>query len=102
MEYSIGAFIKKRREELKLTQTELGKTLGYRYGNFIGYLENGRAAFPVEKWEEYAEVLHTPKHEFLEIVFQEKYPSMMDYLDFHPARTGVEVSPSITVLTSDK
>ncbi|MHC1697462.1 MAG: helix-turn-helix domain-containing protein [Geobacteraceae bacterium] len=93
MEYSVGAFIKRKREELKMTQSELGKSLGYRYGNFIGYLENGKAVFPIEKWEEYAEVLQTPKHEFLKIVFQEKFPGMMDYLDFHTARTGVEHLP---------
>ncbi|MDD2318649.1 MAG: helix-turn-helix transcriptional regulator [Geobacteraceae bacterium] len=102
MEYSVGAFIKKRREELKMTQTELGKALGYRYGNFIGYLENGKAVFPVEKWEEYAQVLNTPKHEFLKIIFQEKYPSMMDYLDFHPAQKSMEMSPPKSMSTSDK
>jgi len=93
MEHSIGEFIKKRREELKMTQSELGKALGYRYGNFIGYLENGRAVFPIEKWEEYAHVLRTPKHDFLKIVFQEKFPTMIAYLDFHPARSAAEIIP---------
>jgi transcriptional regulator with XRE-family HTH domain len=90
MTTTIGALIKQRREELKMTQTELGKTLGYRYGNFIGYLENGKAVFPVEKWEEYAEVLQVPKHAFLEILFQEKYPAMLAYIDFHPARKAAD------------
>jgi len=102
MGYSIGEFIKKRREELKMTQSELGKALGYRYGNFIGYLENGRAVFPIEKWEEYAEVLQTPKHDFLKIVFQEKFPAMLDYLDFHPARKDAESSPAGRIMKSDK
>jgi len=86
MTTTIGALIKQRREELKMTQTELGKTLGYRYGNFIGYLENGKAVFPVEKWQEYAEVLQISKHEFLEILFREKFPAMLAYVDFHPSR----------------
>ncbi len=81
----IGDFIKKNRERLKLTQAELGKALGYRYGNFIGYLENGKAVFPLDKWEEYAEVLQVDKHAFLEIILREKYPSMMPYMSFHPA-----------------
>ncbi len=102
MGYSIGEFIKKRREELKMTQSELGKALGYRYGNFIGYLENGRAVFPLEKWEEYAEVLQTSKHEFLKIVFQEKFPAMLDYLVFRPARKNTEISPARKVMKSDK
>ena len=97
MESSIGEFIKKRREELKMTQSELGKALGYRYGNFIGYLENGKAVFPIEKWEEYANVLQTPKHDFLKIVFQEKFPTMIAYLDFHSARTDIEISPSRSI-----
>lgn len=82
---SIGDFIKKNRERLKLTQAELGKALGYRYGNFIGYLENGKAVFPLDKWEEYAEVLQVNKHAFLEIILHEKYPSMLPYMSFHPA-----------------
>lgn len=86
MATSIGALIKKRREELKMTQTQLGKALGYRYGNFVGYLENGKAVFPIEKWEEYAEVLQIPKHDFLAILFREKFPGMLAYVDFHPAR----------------
>ncbi len=102
MEYSIGEFIKKRREDLKMTQSELGKALGYRYGNFIGYLENGRAVFPLEKWEEYAEVLQTPKHDFLKIVFQEKFPAMTAYLDFHPARKDTEISPARSRVKSGK
>ncbi|APG23866.1 MAG: helix-turn-helix transcriptional regulator [Syntrophotalea acetylenica] len=85
MENLIGSEIKKRREALKMTQSELGKALGYRYGNFIGYLENGRAAFPLEKWEEYAEVLQIPKYEFLELIFKERFPGMLAYIDFHPA-----------------
>ncbi len=86
MTSTIGELIKKRREELKMTQTELGKALGYRYGNFIGYLENGKAVFPFEKWEEYAEVLQVPKHELLQIIFQGKFPGMLAYIDFHPSQ----------------
>lgn len=89
MNNAIGDFIKKRREELKLTQADLGKALGYRYGNFVGYLENGKAVFPLDKWEEYASVLKVEKHHFLEIVLQDKYPSMSPYLHFHPATENV-------------
>lgn len=83
MNRDVGDFIKKRREELKLTQAALAKKLGYRYGNFIGYIENGKAVFPVERWEEYAEVLQAEKHVFLEIVLRDKYPDMIAYLSFH-------------------
>ena len=79
---TIGQLIKKNREKMKMTQSELGGALGYRYGNFIGYLENGKAVFPIEKWEEYAEVLQIPKHIFLKTLIAERFPSMMDYLVF--------------------
>jgi len=92
MDTTIGTCIKKRREELKMTQSELGKALGYRYGNFIGYLENGRTVFPLDKWEEYADVLQMPKYEFLEIIFRERYPDMLKYMTFHPDKTDVYIS----------
>lgn len=91
---AIGDFIKKRREELKLTQADLGKALGYRYGNFVGYLENGKAVFPLDKWEEYATVLQVAKHQFLSIVLQDKYPSMLPYLDFHVASQDEAEAPA--------
>lgn len=93
----IGDFIKKNRERLKLTQAELGKALGYRYGNFIGYLENGKAVFPLDKWEEYAEVLQVEKHFFLEIIMREKYPSMIPYMHFHPAEKHAIPEPLVTM-----
>ncbi len=91
----IGIFIKKNRERLKLTQAELGKALGYRYGNFIGYLENGKAVFPLDKWEEYAQVLQVEKHVFLEIILQEKYPSMMPYMSFHSLEENQMSEPHV-------
>ena len=91
---AIGDCIKKRREELRLTQADLGKALGYRYGNFVGYLENGKAVFPLDKWEEYAAVLQIAKHQFLRIVLQDKFPSMLPYLDFHPASQDETEAPA--------
>ncbi len=92
MNHEIGIFMKKRREELGLTQAELARKLGYRYGNFIGYLENGKAVFPVEKWEEYAEVLQVDKHVFLKQVIGAKYPDMLAFLDFHAAESELPES----------
>jgi len=80
---TVGQLIKRKREELKMTQSELGKALGYRYGNFIGYLENGKAVFPIEKWEEYATLLRVPKHLFLKVLLGERFPNMLRFVSFH-------------------
>lgn len=90
MNNEFGIFMKKRREALSLTQADLAKKLGYRYGNFIGYLENGKAVFPVEKWEEYADVLQVDKHVFLKLVIESKYPDMIPFLDFHDAEIVID------------
>jgi len=80
---TVGQLIRQKREELKMTQSELGSALGYRYGNFIGYLENGKAVFPLEKWEEYADVLQVPKHLFLKVLLRERFPNMLHFISFH-------------------
>jgi transcriptional regulator with XRE-family HTH domain len=88
----VGPMIKERREELGMTQNDLGRALGYKYGNFIGMLENGNALFPLERWEDYAEALKFKKHEFLEAVMTEKYPSILRFVDFHPEKKGPKKS----------
>ena len=76
-----------------MTQSELGNALGYKYGNFIGYLENGKAVFPLEKWEEYAGVLQIPKHLFLEILLRERFPNMLRFLSFHDSDRLMNETP---------
>jgi len=80
----IGPFIRKRREELGMTQLQMGKALRHRYGNFVGMIEKGQSPFPMEHWKEYADILQVPRHEFLKVVLEDLYPDTLDYLQFVP------------------
>ncbi len=77
----IAIFIKTRREEMGLSQAALGRFLGYRFGNYIAMIEGGNAAFPFERWRDYADALQTPRHEFLKLIIEETFPEMMPYID---------------------
>jgi len=77
-----GKFIRERREHLGMTLLDVAARLGYKWGNFIGMIETGAAQFPLDKWEQYAEVMEVPKHEFLRKVLEELHPRMLSYLEF--------------------
>jgi hypothetical protein len=77
----IGRFIKKRREEMGLSQVALGKLLQYQYGNYIAMIEAANASFPLERWRDYADALQVPRHEFLKLVLEDAFPEMMPYID---------------------
>ncbi len=77
----VAIFIKTRREEMGLSQAALGKLLGYRFGNYIAMIEGTNAAFPFERWRDYADALQTPRHEFLRLIVGETFPEMMPYID---------------------
>jgi transcriptional regulator with XRE-family HTH domain len=98
---TVGQFIRENRERLGMTQAQLGKKLGYRYGNFITMLEGGNAGFPVDKWKKYAEALEVPEHEFLKVVLGAAYPDMMPYLTIHaPKGTGLDRESSKRTTTA--
>jgi hypothetical protein len=76
----LAEFIKERRRVLGLSQAALGKLLGYRYGNFIAMIEGHTGGFPIERWQDYADSLQVPRHEFLRMVLEDVYPEMLDYI----------------------
>ena len=83
----IGAYIRKRREILGITQTELGRRVGYSYGNFVAILERGSGKFPFDKWQDYAEALQIPEedhHRFLKMVIEDQHPHLLPYIVFRP------------------
>ena len=58
-----GEFIRARREELRLTQKELGLALGYAdrsAGTVIQNWEHGRSPVPLDKLRVLAKALHVP------------------------------------------
>ena len=81
-ETKVGNMIVQKREQLGLTQYEVGQKLGYKHGNYIGMLEKGQSYFPVDKWQDYARVLQVKEAEFLKVVLEEVYPNMLPYFKF--------------------
>ena len=58
--------IKKYREDHDLTQLDMAKKVGgYNYSNFIGMLEAGKAKFPMNRWQDFAEAMEMDKTTFL-------------------------------------
>ncbi len=85
---SVGRFIQKRREQLGISRQQLTKSLGFISQTYIGMLERGKSPFPLGQWQRFSDVLSVPRHEFLRVVLQEKYPDMMPYLDFHKSESA--------------
>ena len=77
-----GKMIRQYREKQQLTQQELAKDLGYKYGNFIGMLEGGNAVFPLAKgkWLDYAKAIEADPTEFLVAALCDVHPEMEQYL----------------------
>lgn len=85
----IGDMIKKRREELKLTQEELAEKLGYKSRSSINKIESGINDLPQSKIVEFAKVLKTT-------------PSyLMGWEDEHFNNT-IEYFVDTSVLTTDE
>lgn len=80
----VGPLIKKQREDLDLTQNDVGLALGYRYGNFVGMIEKGNSPFPLDKAIAFADVLEIPRHKMIEAAISELYPDLLPYLEFKP------------------
>ena len=56
---AIGNKIKERRNELKLSQRDLAKKMGYAHHSTIARIENGSVDIPQSKIAKFAEVLDT-------------------------------------------
>ena len=83
---TLGEFIRERRDELQMTQRELGTRLGLSYGNFVGMVETGQSRFPLDRWLDWANALEEPPHRFLQRLFEEDetLKTMLPYVEIRP------------------
>ena len=64
----VGAFLRKRREELGLSQGDIIKTLGYTSRNSVSNLETGREGLPAKRIYAWADILQVPRDAFFRFV----------------------------------
>ena len=75
-----GKMIRNARIEKGWSQRELGKMLGYDYGNFVGMIEVGKSKLPIEKVPLISELLGiNPKQLFREVMI-DRYPEIVKYI----------------------
>lgn len=66
----VGRFIRERRRELKLTQEDVMKALGYGSPISVSEVELGRVGVPYRRVYQYADVLRLPREEFADFVMR--------------------------------
>jgi transcriptional regulator with XRE-family HTH domain len=76
----LGNKIRQAREARGWTQAELGKMLKYRFGNFVGVIECGKAEIPFENIPLVSEILWFDPRELLKEVINIRYPEVAKYL----------------------
>lgn len=59
-----GLWLKRRREQLGLSQRDVADRLGLKFYSFVSQIENGRTRIPPELLKLWAEALAMPVHEF--------------------------------------
>jgi len=67
----VGEFIRTRRRELRLSQRDLVRALGYKSAVSISDVEIGRTRVPFRRMYQYADILKIPRDEFVRFVVGE-------------------------------
>jgi predicted transcriptional regulator len=78
--HKIGPLVRERRDELGMTQRQLGHKVGLQYGNFIGMLERGETKMPLDSWRIYAEALEVDEAEFCLLCMEEMFPDIVEMI----------------------
>ena len=68
----LAKLIKTHREKKGLSQTELGRALGFKGGQYISNIERGNSDFPIIKIKKCAEILDIDPKELLDIVVKDR------------------------------
>lgn len=93
--------IRKRRKELKMTQTELAFKVGYTNKSSIASVESGKVNLPISKIKEFAAALETTASDLMGDVIYDDVPPMPDevgeLIDLY-SRASEEVKTSVLTL----
>lgn len=65
-----GAFLKKLREDQKMTQSQLAQKLGLEYYTFISQIETGLSRVPPEQVPAWADALNQDRKEFAKVLLK--------------------------------
>ena len=65
-----GIFLKKKRQQAKLSQAEVAEKLGYGGPQFISNIERGVSSVPLEKLGEMAELYKISKRQMAEFIIE--------------------------------
>lgn len=86
----IGATIKRRRQELSMTQKDLGVKLGLNYYTMISQVENGYVTLPPALWAEVADALALDRVEWVATCLDHLHPDIFAALFGRASKAEVE------------
>ena len=78
---SVGANIRKRRQELRMSQQELADAMGYRTRSTIAKIESGENDVSQKKLQRFAAVLNISVSKLMEGDREEEIPAVMPMMD---------------------
>lgn len=90
--HSLAQFIRKRREELGLTQAQVAQAIGIRSPEFIGLVENGLRCIDLDRVPKLSDALQTDRGDLCRLALSEQAPIIYAVLFGSP----VEISPRTT------
>jgi transcriptional regulator with XRE-family HTH domain len=91
MSQVIGKFIRARRKELGLSQSDVARTLGYNTSQYISNIERGLASLPFAKLQEISTLLKVDARHLLHLKLMEEVPDFREDL-LRPA-AGAQAGP---------
>ena len=93
----VGAWVRRRRDDLGLSQGDLRRRLGYRSQGSVSNIEQGRTTLPTSRAYAWADVLDVPRDAFFEFV-----TGLRTSLELRQRRSddGAKLSPVETELVA--
>lgn len=77
---NIGKFVKKHREKVGLSQTELSRALGYSKGQFISNVERGLCSVPLKHAVDLRKALDVEAHTLTTALLRDYHSTISSYL----------------------